>query len=241
MDLQEKKRSGIENIYHEVRQAENRLYLDKEVKKLPILDNHIHTREWLLRAKSADRLANYFRKQENGVILDLGCGNGWFSHLLFSSGDFEVLGMDMNQFELEQASRVFKKDKLSFIYGDVFNPHFPESSFDFITVGAAIQYFSNLQMIIERLLLLLKKDGELHIFDSPFYNRIELDNAKNRSELYYKELGFETMADKYFHHSIENISNFNIEYMYVPAKKTSLKRFLKKNDMPFPWLKITSQ
>ncbi|MCK7529492.1 MAG: hypothetical protein MZV64_74030 [Ignavibacteriales bacterium] len=71
----------FEKIYLQVRDKENRIFSDDEVKNLPFAsDSNPHKKEWDLRAKSFQRFKEYLKsKKQNLNILDLGCGNGWFS------------------------------------------------------------------------------------------------------------------------------------------------------------------
>jgi len=64
----------FEQIYIAIRTKENRLYDDEVVKKLPYGGNAKPQHEWKLRAKSAERVSNYFKalskemKMCNGFI-----------------------------------------------------------------------------------------------------------------------------------------------------------------------------
>jgi len=237
-EIDNEKLTCNESIYLAIRKLENRIYSDQELITLPYLKNHMHSAEWKLRAKSATRILNYFKKKQQGMIMDLGCGNGWFSNLLASAGSFQVLGLDINRLELEQAGAVFSSNQVSFICGDVFEMDIPFSTFDCIAVGAAIQYFGNLRSIVDRLMKLIKKGGEIHIFDSPFYPPSEIEMARNRSYEYYRKLGFSAMAENYFHHSTKDLNMFNVDYMYSPTKKGLIGKLTGNRDIPFPWIKI---
>ncbi len=142
MDL---KSTDFETNYLEVRQTENRVLSDKEVAHLPLLKNNPHSKEWEKRARSAQRLQNYFKSIPEGNLLDLGCGHGWFSALLAKNAKLQVFGMDVNLSELKQAARVFRQTNLKFIYGDIFKAQLPVNNFDYITLNASVQYFENLE------------------------------------------------------------------------------------------------
>jgi len=228
----------FEKNYLQVRQAENRVLLDEEVAGLPLLKNNLHCKEWEKRARSAQRLQKYFMSIPKGNILDLGCGNAWFTALLAENKNLEVFGMDVNFSELKQAARVFHQKNLSFVFGDIFKIQFPENSFDYITLNASAQYFENLELLMNRLISLLKPNGEIHIIDSPFYENSELANAKARTVEYYTKMGFPEMSHTYFHHSWSEISKWNIEILYKFKQQNILSKFLGKPDMPFPWIKI---
>lgn len=226
------------SVYFEVRKKEHRILTDKEVKRLPfmILSNP-NAREWKLRQKSTERFIKYLKtKPKKLQIIDIGCGNGWFTNLISEvSQNNNVIGLDVNSLELEQAARVFKNENLQFVYGDVFQINLMfNDQFDIIILNASIQYFTDFNKIVERLKLFLKSEGEIHIIDSPFYKKEELPKAKNRTGNYYKQLGFPDMASYYFHHNIVDVSDFEI--LYKPKKHIWNTPF-KGKDSPFYWLK----
>lgn len=220
-----------------VRELEGRVLSDAEVIKLPITDrtsaNH---KEWELRRKSTQRILDYLKNKNKPLnILDIGCGNGWFTNHLASIEKTLVHGLDINSVELEQAARIFKKDNLRFIYADFYEiPSFFKNNYDIITLNASIQYFDNLKELLTVLKSFLKPDGEIHIIDSPFYNESQLEAAKSRTKNYYKGLGKPEMSDYYFHHCFEDIQDF--EVLYKP-KKNILHKLISKKDSPFYWSK----
>lgn len=93
--------------------------------------------------------------------------------------------------------------------------------------------------MFDKLFLLLNTSGEIHIIDSPLYKISELEVARLKSQKYYKSIGFEGMSELYFHHSINEFENYNLEMIYNPNiifNKISSK-FL-KDKTPFPWIKF---
>ncbi len=230
--------ADFETNYLQVRQAESRVLSDQEVAGLPLLKNNPHSKEWDKRARSAKRLQKYFSSIPKGSLLDLGCGNGWFTALLAKNKNLEIVGMDVNLSELKQAARIFQQPNLSFVFGDIFKIQFIKNSFDFITLNASIQYFEDLKLLMNRLIYLLKPNGEIHIIDSPFYDENEIADAKKRTLEYYSKLGFPEMSHSYFHHSWSEISKWNIEVLYQKKHQNVLSRIISKPDIPFPWIKI---
>ncbi len=228
-----KEENGFSSQYLDVRHKEGRVLSDEEVFILPeVLKNNINGREWLLRKKASKRFVDYLNTRPNNSILDVGCGNGWFSNLITINNN-SVVGIDINVTELEQAARVFKKENLQFVYGDIFKiDEVFKNKFDIIVLNASIQYFENFNALITKLKTFLNPKGEIHIIDSPFYNDRELSNAKKRTEDYYGQLGFPEMAKYYFHHSIENLKDFKI--MYSP-KNDFRNKFFGAKDSPFLW------
>lgn len=233
--------SNFEDIYLNVREKENRIYSDSELLSLPFASSsNPHKNEWDLRAKSFLRFKEYLRtKKKNLNLLDLGCGNGWFCGQISKSFNHNFYCADVNLTELKQGSRVFNSEKLKFIYADIFNSEIPKASFDIITVNAAVQYFPDLKKLIERLLTRINDNGEVHILDSPFYSNNDAVNAKKRTMDYYSSIGFKEMADSYYHHTWDELSEYKFEILYQPNSiSNKIKRLISKVDSPFPWIKI---
>ena len=233
-----KNENPFSSVYLDVRKKEHRILTDEDVKKLPLMvsSNPNHS-EWKLRQKSSQRFIDYLKtKPEKLQILDIGCGNGWFTNSIAeTSKSSDVIGLDINHMELEQAARVFQKGNLQFVYGDIFQIESKLcNQFDIITLNACIQYFSNFKALISKLISFSKPNGEIHIIDSPFYRKEELDKAKKRTKDYYTELGFPEMASNYFHHCFDDLEDFKI--LYNP-KKNILIKLIRRKDSPFYWLK----
>lgn len=223
--------------YISVRKKENRILSDEEIKRLPFTKkNNPHAKEWQLRQKSTQRFLNYIKKKDALKILDIGCGNGWFTNAIASvSKNNKIIGLDVNLTELEQAHRVFKKENIRFVCADIFKrKDLFKNSFNIIVLNGTIQYFPNFKELIQVLTTFLELGGEIHIIDSPFYKLNEIELAKKRTIDYYTQLGFFEMSSYYFHHSIDNITNF--ESLYTPKRKL-LQKFLFK-DTPFPWIRF---
>lgn len=223
--------------YLAVREKENRILTDTEVRKLPYLDRD----EWPFRVKSTERFTNYIAAQKTDLyILTIGCGNGWFSNKIAEvSAQNEVIGLDVNREELEQATRIFRSKNLHFVYADIFKvTETFEAKFDMITLNGAIQYFENFEALLTLLKSFLKPDGEIHILDSPFYKTSEIADAKQRTKEYYTELGVPEMAKNYFHHNQKSVVNFDILYSY---KRNIIHKILGKKDSPFSWYRFTKK
>lgn len=231
----------FENLYLKVREKEQRIYSDNQLRLLPLIsDTHPHYAEWRLRGKSFERFEEYLSSCENNLnFLDIGCGNGWFCGKLSKDYHNNFYCLDINLTELKQAGRVFNNGRIKFIYADVFSADIPEKTFDLITIVASVQYFPNLKKLIERLLTLISLRGEIHIIDSPIYNPEEVEAAKKRTFEYYSSIGFPEMADNYFHHCWNDLSAFNYEILYDPNSiLNKVRKALRIKDSPFPWIKI---
>ena len=229
---------NFEKSYHNLRLSEQRIYTNEQIAKLPDIDpKHIHYNEWSIRKKSSEQLIKLLEKKKQKLnIFEAGCGNGWLSAKLATLKNATVTGIDVNRIELMQAVTTFEKiNNLNFIYGNIsdceLNPH----SFHVIVFAASLQYFSSLNTIITKALSLLTADGEIHIIDTPFYNKNEVINAAKRTKDYYVSIGFEEMSKYYFHHCLSELNQFNYKIIFDPS---SIFNKLKKAQLPFYYIII---
>lgn len=230
----------FESTYLKVREKEKRIYSDEELLLLPFAsEKNPHKAEWSLRAKSFHRYKNFLNsRKESANLLDLGCGNGWFCGQLSKSFEQNFYCADVNLTELIQGRRVFNSVMLRFIYADIFEAKLPEKYFDYILINGAIQYFPDLSKLLNKLFIVLKVNGEIHIIDSPIYSIDEATNAKERTNNYYSSLGFPEMSDKYYHHTWKDIQQFNYKILYNPLTLLNKCKKILIKDSPFPWIRI---
>jgi SAM-dependent methyltransferase len=228
----------FEELYLRVRKKENRIYSDDEVLHLPdISPGHPNYKEWQLRKRTSHQLTRYLTsKSRQPDILEIGCGNGWFSAKLAGMTTGLVTGIDVNRAELEQAKRVFSGiQNLEFLPGDLQDEMSGAHQSDIIVFAASIQYFSSLNNILNAALNRLKPGGEIHIIDSPFYKHAGIASAQQRSAAYYEAIGFPEMRKHYFHHCIDDLQPFNFTILYNPDL---LIHRIQKNKNPHYWIRI---
>lgn len=233
---------SFEKLYLEVRKKEKRIYSDDELKLLPYASRiNPHKSEWDLRAKSFLRFKNYLSQKKSKLnILDIGCGNGWFVGQLSKEFEHNYFCVDINLTELEQAARVFVNENIKLIYADIFTTSLPSNTFDMVIINSALQYFQNVQALFKELFFISKTYGEVHIFDTPFYNENEIMMARNRTLKHYSSVGYPAMAARYFHHTTDELKNFRLRYLYNPNSfKNKLAGFIFDPDSPFPWIVVT--
>jgi ubiquinone/menaquinone biosynthesis C-methylase UbiE len=226
----------FDQLYFRLRQKEGRIYTDADVATLPfIYKSHPHYNEWVTRKHSQKALLSYIKNKKTFTsILEVGCGNGWLSAGMAKSIDAEVTGLDINTYELEQAKRVFRNiPNLNFINSPLQSGSLKHEKFDMIIFAASIQYFSSLKQIIQIAIEHLTLQGEVHIMDSPFYQIQETAAARQRTREYYKALGFEAMANQYYHHQLAELENFQYKILHHPNSWKN-KLSIKKN--PFYWI-----
>ena len=223
--------------YLRVREKEGRVLSDAQLLKLPRFEgDSALQKEWLLRADSAQRLLKILHKEfPNGAnLLDLGCGNGWFTKTLVNAG-FNATGIDVNLPELEQAARVFKHKNVSFVFADVFELE-PEEAFDVVIISAVLQYFPSPKALFKRLFEVNPALKKIYILDTNFYSEAEKPEAKKRSENYYAQHGETAMAQHYHHFSVEDLGK-NAKAISSPKPKLMRKLI---GGSPFAIIEVSS-
>jgi ubiquinone/menaquinone biosynthesis C-methylase UbiE len=227
-----------EAAYLKVREKEGRILSDEDVKQLPSLpQNHSNYEEWQLRKPTSERFISFLNDEKKPLqVLDVGCGNGWFTAKMASLSHLQVVGLDLNLPELEQAQRLFGNSSTAFCYGNIFENVFKNESFDKVVLNASVQYFPALDLLFAALFRVLQPDGEIHILDSPFYQIQEVQNAKARTAAYYQSMGCPEMAAFYFHHSFQELAAFS---PVIQPKKYSLwDKIRRKPQSPFQWIVV---
>lgn len=226
----------FEDNYLAVREKEKRVLGIDEVKKLPYPEKGSPDYElWKIRRRNIGRFLEYLDKKGGGLkILDIGCGNGFFTAMMAKSGH-QVTGVDVNLHELRQAAEAFPSSSVAWYYADIFNDRIPGGKFDLITFCCSFQYFGQPERLLKLCGELLDKNGEIHIIDSPFYNEDTVEKARSGSAEYYKKAEVEPMTKYYHHNTLKVLEGMKHKMGYMP------KRFLNRifNDSPFPWIIIT--
>ena len=227
----------FEQLYLAVRQKENRLYTNEQVRQLPnISPGNIHAKEWRIRKRSSLRIIQHLANKKRPLtILEVGCGNGWLSARISEIKEVRVTGIDINDTELLQAQRVFEDHHtLEFVSAGIYDLQKLGEKFDSIIFAASLQYFSDLSVLTVACSM-LKEDGEIHIIDTMIYE--DNSDAVARTNKYYDHLGFPKMRDYYFHHRFRELEKHYYKLMYDPRKL--INKLLRKD--PFPWILIKSK
>jgi SAM-dependent methyltransferase len=238
--------SAFEDVYIKVREQENRIHADEFVSKLPHAERtHPNKKEWDMRRSSLQKLITHLKKNGVSRIMELGCGNGWLSNSLAVRLKAEVCAIDVNETELLQGSKVFgAQQNLCFVYTDIFSETLKRQKFDAIILGSCIQYFQDLKNLHCKLFELMDSTASVYIVDSPFYlSMVESNAAKGRSLNYFKSLGFPEMAEKYFHHTLDELKGFKYKILYNPRSISSLfkRKILKMPLSVFPIICISKE
>lgn len=219
---------GFQPAYLSFLQKTDSTFSDEELLKLPNLQsNHPLYEDWKVRADSYRRLKSYFSKRKDKLILEIGAGNCWLANKLSRDTFNFVYALDINLNELEQASRVFADNKrIKFFCGSIFDDIFEYGSFDAIILASSLQYFDNFPALINRLIRFLKRDSEIHIFDSPIYKQSKIKNVKENNRKYFQKIGVPALANYYQYHSWKEFQRFR--YKVLNRKNILLDKMLNK-------------
>lgn len=220
----------FEKVYTSVRDKEGRMLSDAEVCALP--NSKRLPKEWQKRTWTAERFRAYAQKKPFSKILEIGCGNGWFSNWLASEGR-KVIGLDVGAIELQQAARCFQGNNVEFVCCSDWSL-LPASYFDCIVFNGSLHYFQLDAAFWQQLYRMLKPQGEIHVLDTPFYTSKKAQEAWERSANYFENLG-ENHAINYYHQLRFDQLPADHQVLYQPSRL--LNKFFSARS-PFPWIKI---
>lgn len=112
--------------------------------------------------------------QEKSLILDLGCGNGWASHIMVNEGS-EVVAVDLDIIALKKGSLLFK-DEINFIQSDINHLPFRRKVFQGVLVNMVLHHLRSADEVINVMYELnrVTKDGGVLLIneivaDNPLY------------------------------------------------------------------------
>jgi SAM-dependent methyltransferase len=232
------KLTEFESAYVDIRKKEGRIFTDSEVQFLPeISADHPLSQEWRIRSRSSRRLVQYLSAWPEVKVIEVGCGNGWLSNRISQISGAQVVGVDVNETELKQASSVFKdKPNLAFILGDIHSIALP-CKFDVVVFASSLQYFANIETLVDKSFELVDERGEIHILDTPIYENGDVASAKRRSSDYFSSQ-HSTMHDHYFHHTWQDLQKYRPTLMYNPRSIFNKLAHTVTKGSPFPWIKI---
>jgi len=223
----------FEKTYLDLRDKEGQLLTAEQIKQLPEAPGKDHDK-WLIRRKTINRFLKYLEGKGKSRILEIGCGNGFFSNMMSVRGH-SVTGVDVNLTELKLAAAIFK-DRATWYYLDVMKRNVPDAPFDIIVFNASFQYFNDTEKLMSRCINMLSDSGEVHILDSPFYTGAKKKAARERSLQHFRELGSPEMGAYYHQHQLTEFKKFGFQLLYKPSP--TFNRILRIQDSPFPWVMI---
>lgn len=150
------------------------------------------------------------------AILDLGCGDGYFSNALFSSKGLRVdAGMDVS---LRYVIKAVKNSSQSHVYksllvGSAVNLPYKDRSFGIVFSNCVIEHIPNVQSVLSEIQRVLKMEGRL-IFTvpTPYFGRYSyiyklLNKAGSR---YLAELYRSSIDKRLDHYNIHDVGQWEV-------------------------------
>lgn len=130
---------------------------------------------------------NSFLFQENGSILDVGCGSGWLA-LKFAKQGMDALGIDFSQEQIAQANKYKEKqqvDNVDFICTDFVEFEYEKyvGKFDSIFLNAFLHHlpFEELEKIFKIISKVSKKEAKIYLYEPIMF-------TQNRSKKYITKI-----------------------------------------------------
>lgn len=133
--------------------------------------------EWLQMAERLTELEKLC--QQNGRLLDVGCGIGTFLNLARDEG-WETYGVDPSK---NGSAFAQERHKLNVVCGDIFNADFPSSHFDVITLYHVLEHISDLKPFLTELRRILKPNSGKLVIEVP--NGGSLNSRLHKSDWHY--------------------------------------------------------
>lgn len=114
--------------------------------------------------RRAEKIITELELKDGLKILDLGCGDGFYLHLLSELGNYELTAIDNNPKAIKLAKKYLGKkpsEKINFILGDVNKLPFKSSQFDRIIASELLEHLDEERKVLKEWLRVLKKGGIL--------------------------------------------------------------------------------
>jgi SAM-dependent methyltransferase len=122
----------------------------------------------------ARKVYRLLRKNEKGLLLDVGCSHGAFSFELARMG-YAVVGIDVNKESVDVAQRIQESlglKRIVFHHMDILSNPFQEKQFDVIIMFETLEHIKEDSKVIQEFNRILKDEGIL-IISVPYAENIE--------------------------------------------------------------------
>lgn len=178
-------------------------------------------------------------KQEKfvGHILEIGCGDGYFSGYIFVSGRISksssLIGLDIDRKQLVKGKNMNVFQRV--LVADIHNLPFPDSSFDYIFSNCVIEHISPLENAIGEISRVMKKDGTILIstLTDHFRNNLLLSQLFSKLRIDLAGRLYASLINNIFQHKNfcsvrqweEMLNRYNlnlISYKYIMPRKLTL-------------------
>ncbi len=140
---------------------------------------------------------------DGGRILDIACGKGQFIKVLIDNlAAFDhISGLDVNREVLAEASETFRSDNIIFLTGSTQNIHFPDESFDTVSLSKGLHHLEDPHRGLSEMMRVAKTGGLIII-----------------NEMYSDNLTPSQLSHMQHHHlraDIDNLLGINHNYTFT--------------------------
>lgn len=122
---------------------------------------------------------------EGDLVLDLGCGDGIFSGLFYSTKARNVIAIDKDLTAIKHARKYYQKDNVSFERLDIHKLERIRKKFELIVMFAVIEHFTPEEglKVLNKIGLLLKSGGTF-FGSTPIFNKHKtgISNFEHQNE-----------------------------------------------------------
>ena len=146
------------------------------------------------------RYASVLNLVRDKVVLDIACGEGYGSNLMADYAK-RVIGVDMADKVISDASQKYCKPNLGFVVGDAAQIPLPDNSVEVIISFETLEHHTKHQEMFKEIIRVLKRDGFM-IMSSPDKESFLDHHCKGYVNIYHvKELTtqeFKSLVEGYF-------------------------------------------
>ncbi|MCD6225792.1 class I SAM-dependent methyltransferase [bacterium] len=125
-----------------------------------VIEGETPERVWLDHIERYRFASKYVGGKE---VLDISCGTGYGSRILYDSGAKRVVGVDISSTTIKFARAKYGADKLEFRVGNILDIGFPGNYFDIVVCFETIEHVWDSEKAIMELRRVLKPQGLLII------------------------------------------------------------------------------
>ncbi len=168
---------------------------------------------------------------ENAVLIDVGCGEGYYLNEISKSSSYEIYGIDISKDALRYASRLIKNGE--FCVASAYSLPFSENSADCILNIFAPSPYEEFSKVIKNDGVLIKAvpledhlwELKKAVYDEPYKNKPEKRNEELFSLEFFKEIKY--IIDLKSTEDILNLFKMTPYYYKTGRKETERLQSLK--------------
>ncbi len=125
-------------------------------------EENLRAKDFIIkRFKKNINVKNYFK---NKIVLDVGCGDGRYSHAICQLGAKKVYGIDYGTKGLSIGRKIFKTKKLTLKQADALKIPFKDNTFDFVWNSGVAHHTTNFEKAIKELVRVCKDKGQIYFY-----------------------------------------------------------------------------